>query len=76
MTDISLIDIDSVDNIKHDIHCLSNEIKFLLPNLVTRIEFNKAKTMSYRKENKDNLNRIKQESSIFLKELQLFAGVQ
>ena len=25
----------------HDIECLSNEIKFLIPNLITKIEYNK-----------------------------------
>ena len=32
---------DETIKVRHDIECLSNEIKFLIPNLITKIEFNK-----------------------------------
>lgn len=33
---------DDLTKVRHDIECLSNEIKFLIPNLITKIEFNKT----------------------------------
>lgn len=32
---------DDLTKIRHDIECLSNDIKFLIPKLITKIEYNK-----------------------------------
>ena len=32
---------DDLFKVRHDLECLSNDIKFLIPSLITRIEYNK-----------------------------------
>lgn len=53
-----------------DIHCLSNNIKDLIPKLITRIEYNKIKASSVSNTSKKDLLKIKQETSTFLNEFQ------
>lgn len=62
------------DVIHHDIDCLSNKIKDLFPKLVTRIEYNKVMSQSNSKCN--NLDEIKNETTTFLKELELFVNIR
>lgn len=40
--DSNLVFSDDLTKVRHDIECLSNDIKFLIPNLITKIEFNKT----------------------------------
>ncbi len=42
MSDNNSVFQDDLNKIRHDIECSSNEIKFLIPNLITKIEYNKV----------------------------------
>lgn len=42
MSDDNSVFKDDLIKVRHDIECLSNEIKFLIPNLITKIEYNKT----------------------------------
>lgn len=53
-----------------EIHCLSNEIKDLIPKLITRIEYNKLKASSISNSSQEELFQIKKQTSTFLKELE------
>jgi hypothetical protein len=61
------------DVITHDIDCVSNKIKDLLPKLVTRIEYNKVLSQSNSKVK--NIDIIKEETTTFLRELELFVNI-
>jgi hypothetical protein len=65
------------DVLGHDLHCLSNEIKDLIPKLITRMEYNKVMSdsrVSLSIEN-DKLYKLKTETATFLKELELFVNI-
>ena len=67
---------DSTKNvISHDIHCLSNEIKDLLPKLITRIEYNKVISSSTVNSSKEKLENVKSQTTTFLKGFELFVNI-
>jgi hypothetical protein len=64
------------DKLAHDIHCLSNEIKDLIPNLITRIEYNKIICQSNSLVPVDQVDKEKTKTITFLKELKLFVNTR
>lgn len=61
------------DSVSHDIHCNSNEIKDLIPKLITRIEFNKHITYDHNCSETELISR-NLETVNFLKDLRLFVN--
>ena len=61
---------DDLTKVRHDIECLSNDIKFLIPKLITRIEYNKMRISLSSPVNLDE-NQLKE----FLKETKSFVTI-
>lgn len=57
------------------INCLSNEIKDLIPSLITRIEYNKIIATTGSNTDLEKSKKCKEETVTFLKDLKRFVDV-
>lgn len=64
-----------IDLINSNIHSCSNEIKYLLPELITRIEYNKIIGSTISKTELEKLRKCELQTLTFLKELELFVNI-
>lgn len=66
---------DEIDLINSKIHISSNEIKNLIPQLISRIEYNKIIGSTISNTEIEKLKDCKNKTITFLKELELFVNI-